>query len=913
MPFSLPSNPLREKGLIRSVRITRVGLVWQKLWPACVPLFIVALLWVTFSWLGFWFFLSPIARFGVQCVMGASVLAALFPIGRELFFKPWPSRHQAWRLMESHVSHTPLSALHDELAVGHTDVATLHLWKLHQTQMAQKVAQLTPAWPVLGMSARDVYGLRSITILAALGALFIAGEQWKTRLASAFIAPEKLAFAQAFRLDGWIDPPAYTRLAPIVLQVGILKSELSSDEKPNVYRVPINSVVLVRLAGGALEDVTFEPSEGLKRVVPEKKQNSHLSELREHRFVITQSSTLNILGKKFWGLGAPDTRLAFDVIPDNPPVIDIKGTPQRSAKGGLSLSYTAKDDYGMASLEAVFAPPSIDALSRARIAPPRVALSSPSTTADEVSTSVLDLADHPWAGAPVTLTLVAKDEAGQEGSSQTLTLTLPQRAFTKPVPKALAVLRRELILDREATKKVLDALYAMQIAPEIFIPSPSEYLGLRVASTRLEEATQDDEVIEVADLLWEMAVRLEDGDLSDSQKALKAAQEALQHALQNGASPAEIQRLTQEMRKAMDRFLKDMQANAQPQTRTPPSERDLQSSSKGKTVTPDQLSQMLKRIEELTQSGQTAEAQQLLEQLREILNNLRMAGPNKAPSPQRQAAQKALKDLGELQKDQEGLRDETHQHDQKQFSKGEADEDQQDMQRQKGQKSDPLRRDEHDEDVAEEAEDNNPQDKNFQDMNPKGTPSQRKNLGKNDQENSQNSQTQQQLSKRQQTLNERLGDISKNLSQHGLPKSADLENAQNAMKEAQKGLQKGQNSDAQDAQADALKALTKAQQALKQQMQGQEQGDGEGEEQSAEGEGGEERQPQAERGDAKDDPLGRQTRQSRNENGRFTRQGARSGLEIRIEDVIRELRKRLGDPQRSREEIDYLERLLKAR
>jgi uncharacterized protein (TIGR02302 family) len=914
MPFSIPHNPSNHKGLRWSVRLTHAGLVWGKLWPVCVPILVVALFWLTYSWLGFWFSLAPYARYGMQVVMGVSFVTACFPFARELFFNPWPTHGNASRALESHVAHTPLSALHDALATGQNDSITRTLWEQHQTQMAQKAAQLSPSWPSLGMSVRDRYGLRSIMILAALGALFIAGEQWKTRLASAFIAPERLALAQAFRLDGWIDPPAYTRLAPIVLQVNSLKNELSSNEKPNSYRVPINSIVLVRVAGGTLDAVSFEPSEGLKHVEPNAKPNISMSELREHRFVITQSSTLDIVGKRFWGIGAPDTRLAFEIIPDNPPVINIKRTPQRSSKGGLSLSYTAKDDYGIASLEAVFAPLSLEALSKARLAPPRVALSLASATPDEVRQSVLDLAEHPWAGAQVNLTLVAKDEAGQEGSSQTLTLTLPQRVFTKPVPKALAVLRRELILDRESTKKVLDALYAMQIAPEIFIPSPSEYLGLRVASTRLEEATQDDEVIEVAGLLWEMAVRLEDGDLSDSQKALKAAQEALQLALQNGASPAEIQRLTQEMRKAMDRFLKDMQANSQGQNRTP--SRDPQSTSKGKSVTPDQLSQMLKRIEELTQNGQTAEAQQLLEQLKDILNNLRMASPSKAPSPQGQAAQKALKDLGEIQKDQEGLRDETYQHDQKQFSQGEAGEDQQDVQRQEGQKRDPLRRDEHDEDVAEEAEENNSQDKNFQDMNPKGTPpSQRKKLGKNNQEDPHNTQTQEQLSQRQQTLNERLGNISKNLSQQGIPTSPDLKDAQSAMKEAQKGLQKGQNGEAQEAQADALKALTKAQQALKQQMQGQgqEQGEGEGDEQSAEGEGGEDRQPQAERGDAKDDPLGRQTRQSRNENGRFTRQGSRSSLELKIEDVIRELRKRLGDPQRSREEIDYLERLLKAR
>jgi hypothetical protein len=36
-------------------------------------------------------------------------------------------------------------------------------------------------------------------------------------------------------------------------------------------------------------------------------------------------------------------------------------------------------------------------------------------------------------------------------------------------------------------------------------------------------------------------------------------------------------------------------------------------------------------------------------------------------------------------------------------------------------------------------------------------------------------------------------------------------------------------------------------------------------------------------------------------------------VELRLEEVIKELRKRLGDPTRARDEIDYLERLLKPR
>ena len=37
-----------------------------------------------------------------------------------------------------------------------------------------------------------------------------------------------------------------------------------------------------------------------------------------------------------------------------------------------------------------------------------------------------DLSDHPWAGAEVTLTLTARDEAGNEGSSTPIEFKLPR-------------------------------------------------------------------------------------------------------------------------------------------------------------------------------------------------------------------------------------------------------------------------------------------------------------------------------------------------------------------------------------------------------------------------------------------------------------------------------------------------------
>ena len=72
----------------------------------------------------------------------------------------------------------------------------------------------------------------------------------------------------------------------------------------------------------------------------------------------------------------------------------------------------------------------------------------------------------PWAGAEVVLTLTARDEAGNEGSSTPTEFKLPERVFVKPLARALIEQRRILALDAEAKPRLLAALDALSIAPE---------------------------------------------------------------------------------------------------------------------------------------------------------------------------------------------------------------------------------------------------------------------------------------------------------------------------------------------------------------------------------------------------------------------------------------------------------------
>ena len=154
----------------------------------------------------------------------------------------------------------------------------------------------------------------------------------------------------------------------------------------------------------------------------------------------------------------------FVVEPDHAPEIAFLKPPAPARSGALALTYSLKDDYGVVAGSAEIAP--LDqagggAEARPLFEAPQVPLSLPQLrTRDGASETIRDLTSHPWAGARAQMTLVARDEAGQEGRSEPVELTLPARPFFNPLARAVVEQRGKLALEANAAPEVGDALDA---------------------------------------------------------------------------------------------------------------------------------------------------------------------------------------------------------------------------------------------------------------------------------------------------------------------------------------------------------------------------------------------------------------------------------------------------------------------
>ncbi|MFD2251568.1 uncharacterized protein (TIGR02302 family) [Pseudochelatococcus lubricantis] len=625
--------------LERAVRRTRIALYGERVWPRLWWPLGVAGIFLAVSWLGLWALLPAGGRMAGVIVFALAFVAAIVPAVAVRY----PSRREALRALDGGADGAgladPASALADTQAMGQHDAASRALWTLHQRRAAEAISKLPPRFPRPLTAQYDRYGLRGALIVALVAAAFIAGTERGRRLALAFDWRfEASGDPVAARVDGWIDPPAYTRLPPVML-------DLTRAGTRDVS-VPAGSVLVLRSAGGAAEDVAISGG-----FIARPAEQPAADGIHENRYTIEGSGTVAR------DTGDGRATLGIAVVPDRPPVIAFVGPPEATRRGGLTVVFRAGDDYGVTAAQGVVSLPGEDT-AQALVPPPVVALPLPRVgEAEQELRTTADLAAHPWAGATVQFTLVARDGAGQEGRSETLTVTLPQRPFTNPLAKALVEQRRNLVFHPHDWRDVRLALRALMIAPDIFTPDSAVYLGLVTAERMLSSASSGEGLVAVADFLWGMALRIEDGDAGDTERALRAAQQALQEAIDRNAPADEIARLAQALREAMNRHLSEMARN-QARNRDPAAQR--QGGTPTQTITPEELAAMIDRMEQMVREGDLAGADRLLQQLNNILNNLQMAQGAPQQGSQAGEAGRAMRSLDEMIRNQQRLRDDTY-------------------------------------------------------------------------------------------------------------------------------------------------------------------------------------------------------------------------------------------------------------
>ena len=855
-----PSEPARDPDaaarlqLGQALQRAKYAIAWEQTWPHLARLLSLIGLFLVVSWAGLWLTLPFVARAVGIGLFAVAALWALWPLVK---FR-WPSRESALSRLDrgTGIRHRPATALTDTLATR--DPVALALWQAQRERTLASLKRIRAGLPSPRLAIHDPWALRALVAVVLVATFVAAGDERRMRIGAAFDWNGVLAPAN-IRVDAWVTPPLYTGKPPIILSAANKDAAAPAAGPTGPLPVPSGSTLIVRSSGGALDVVTSGAVTEAAAVEQAPKGTN------EKQFTIAGDGTAQVRSPS----GQPQWK--FGATADRAPTIALAKDPERQARGSLQMSYKIEDDYGVTEAQARFAarpgePAKGGAAPRPLFDAPQFALVLPNArTRNGVGQTVKDLSEDPYAGADVTLTLTAKDEAGNEGRSEPFDMRLPERLFTKPLARALIEQRRILALDANQIGQVYAALDALMIAPHLFTPEAGQYLGLYSVSRQLEASRTDPALREVVAALWALAVTIEDGNITDVDKALRAAQEALKQALERGASDEEIKKLTENLRAALDNFMRQLaeQQRNNPQQLARPLDPNT------RVLSQQDLKNMIDRMERLSRSGDKDAAKQLLEQLQQMLENLQMAQPGQSGDGD---MQEALNELGDMIRKQQQLRDKT-------FKEGQDSR----RDRQRGKQGDKgmgeLQQDQ--QGLRDRLK------KLQQELAKRG-------MGQGQQ--GQKGQKGQQGQQGQQGQGQQGDDGDQGDGEDGLG------DADSAMGDATGRLGDGNADGAVDSQGKALQALRKGAQSLAEAMQ---QGDGDGQ-----GDGPGQRPGRQQGSAANNDPLGRPLRGREFPDDPSVKIPDEIDVQ-RVRRILEELRRRLGDSLRPQIELDYIERLLK--
>jgi hypothetical protein len=742
----------------------------------------------------------------------------------------------------------------------HLDAHGIALWQAARAHAEHDAltARAEPRSPKLNQI--DPYRLRYVALVALTASTLYAGDLAPDRVARAFMpSPGPLLGDTRLVFEAWATPADYVGAPPVSL----------TSEQGRTVETPPTVTVTMRLTGPVGAPVLrFDPDKG-----------ANLEVRMTHAADGAWEADLALPGPGVLRLVRFNTvaHWRIEPAPDAPPSASF-ATPPKPADGErLTIAWNAKDDYGVRALGVSLTP--VDPPPGLATAPPRETLidgpaGDPKSATGETE---VDFAEHPYAGMEVEMRLFVRDALGQQAVSEPVRLELPEKIFLQPIALAALEMRRTILHERRpyapakpapggpiyleptgdwllgyerimietddqdprlerAPPAILRAarmLDALTLAPrDGYFTDLAVLMGLQFARARLDRAREIEDTDAAAEVLWAVALRAEYGSSADAERALLQAQRALEDALANGASAERIERLMQALRRATENYMEALVAEAQREDRRA----DEEDTREETAMTGSDIEDMLQEVERLAQEGRMGEAQELLRQLSQMLQNMevRLAdGPGINPNGGASEAERddAVEGLNQAMREQRALQDQTE----REANSGRAD------------------------------------------------------------GGEQSGGAGGQLAERQRNLEQRLEEAQGAAEGAGAGENEDLDQAQEAMQRASEALERGAFEQAAAEQAEAMQRLRAgAEQAINEMR-------------SNDGDAPEQAPQNASSGRL--DPLGREL-PSGEEGNQDTLDMSPGEEQVRSRAIMDELRRRAQDQRRSREEREYLQRLL---
>ncbi len=658
----LPKLPTVHLG--HRLHLAWMAELWERLWPrlwlpvTVLAAFVAVALFDVLPDLSGWIHVGVLA--GFAAALAGSAFLAWYGFRR-------PTGADAKRRLEraSGLEHRPLTAIEDKLALGGGDPYAEALWRAHWDRVRARVKDLRVGAPRPRVAARDPLALRGLVLVLLVFAGIVAWGDEDTRLMRAFMPSFAPTADGKVTVEAWLTPPEYTGVAPRVV---------TAENAGSTLEVPDGTRVMIQLHGGRGSPSV---SQGKQRVAMTALDGGTYQ--AELLLKFPERLKVRLRGRNIvdW---------AIKIIPDKTPEIAWQKPPSATPSAGTRIEYEAKDDYRIHKIRAFMA---------RRADHEVIEIGLPVTgTKQAKGNSIQDLTAHRWAGLEVAIILEAEDDSGQRGKSDVLALRLPERQFRHPVARELIKWRKELTEngpDYDTVHKTVMAMNALAEEPDAFGGDHIVHLALRTIMGRLIRGSNHDgrsdgqieqdteEAIgEVQPLMWNTALRLEEGGLAAAERELRDLQKQLSELLQRKDVPdKEIQKLLDQFQQALrdwqKELEKDMKQNPEKYANRQPQQ-----------MNPQDMQNLLDRLRDAINQGDKQALERMLSQLRQMMESMRAQRPGERMDPNH-PMMKNMRELGDIIRRQQELMDETFKrHQERREGKPGDQQRDQDLERQQG-------------------------------------------------------------------------------------------------------------------------------------------------------------------------------------------------------------------------------------
>lgn len=632
-------------------------------WPVVtLPLFYLGLgLLDVFSYMPWWLHAVTLFVF---------IAATLFFVRRAFLRLKWPAVREIMRKLEisSHVAHRPLNNLTDNLFHATRSEEQKLLWKRHLLRAREQLAQIRLLQPDRSLKQQDPWRLGFLAVFIFVTGFYFAGENREQRIKQALTPPQEMAeivtpswTPPLMEMTAWVTPPAYAGGDVQYLHSGPLKSIGGK------ITLPQGSVLTMHISktrhfpprvfvNGTRKDLIFN-DEGHYSIDIDF-SDAGTSEVVMKRFLLTRAH---------WTVTA---------LPDQPPQITLEEKAAEIEMQEIEWSYSAVDDYGIARLDMYITPDSSlqDKLDKAPLTPEEkqqyhlpISVPQDPPLRQLAETRTTDMTESVFAGQPVVLSILGEDTGGQIGQSNAFKTVLPVRQFKHPVAKELVAIRQTLAWSDNAAERLnaWTRLRGIAGVPGEFRHDITVFLSLTVAHmtlerlvaspySRMNQKTEEEwltRLKNVRELLWKTALHIEDGSLAVAARDLRNALEQLAEKLEKGdLTEEEFQKLAAEMQETMARYMQalgeELRDKMQNQQNGDRQNQQLSQEMMERLAEKMDVGSMFRQWQDMSQGGSKENMQKMLEQMRQFMDQM---DPEKLKNA-RPFDNKEFENLGDLQK-----------------------------------------------------------------------------------------------------------------------------------------------------------------------------------------------------------------------------------------------------------------------